>query len=65
MEGVTGSTKREVEDVIASWRHTPIHGAIHDLFLHLDRVVLAIDFWQRWDASYGLPEEAVSQRQDI
>jgi len=46
-------------------RNIPVHSAVHDLFPNPDRVVLAIDFGQRWDTSYSLPEKAVSHRQDV
>lgn len=53
------------EDVMASKRYVPVHGAIHDLLSNLDRVVLATDFRQRRDASDGLPEETVGYRQNV
>ena len=46
-------------------KNIPVHCTIHDLFPNLDRVVFAIDFGQRWDASHGLPEKAISHRQDV
>jgi len=46
-------------------RNIPVHSTIHDLFPNLYRVVLTIDFGQRWDTSYGLSEKAVSHRQDV
>ena len=53
------------EDVMVSRRYVPVHGAIHDLLSNLDRIVLAIDFRQQWDASDCLPEETIGYRQNV
>lgn len=60
-----GQRNWEAGDVILCKGYTPVHGAIYDLFFYLDRVVLAIDFRQRWNASHRLPEEPISHRQNV